>query len=329
MAGLPGRKLATAIALAALAAIVIAVWLFRRPRPRQVAFLEGVVLRQDADPRKQQPVAGARITVSPDLAPGVWVSGSTGLFRVTLAPPVNLDQTVTLRFRHPDYEPSDIAVPAGNMIYVVRLTPRPRAPAGAPGRPLTTVSDVRVRYAEKTVTTVNIGSTVREFEIANVGNVPCNSRAPCSPDGAWKASIGSASFDAGEGNEFRHVRVSCIAGPCPFSNVESQTGAGRRVSISVRNWSDTVTYLFEAEVAQTAATELIRYSHPAIFGQAMNFTLPAGSQGPSIEAELNGDEIVFPLGPDLNLSWATCSVKTAPDRTKAYRCELKPGYRFQ
>jgi hypothetical protein len=61
----------------------------------------------------------------------------------------------------------------------------------------------------------------------------------------------------------------------------------------------------------------------------MNFTLPAAAEGPSIEAEMNGQPIVYPLGPALILSWATCTMKVNPDRTKAYRCELKPGYRFE
>ena len=50
----------------------------------------------------------------------------------------------------------------------------------------------------------------------------------------------------------------------------------------------------------------------------------------SLEAEINGSPIVFPLSPDLNLSWATCTVRTDTDKEKTtvYRCELKPGYRF-
>ena len=41
-------------------------------------------------------------------------------------------------------------------------------------------------------------------------------------------------------------------------------------------------------------------------------------------------EIVFPLGPELYLSWADCSVRNNSDaeKTTVYRCELKPGYRF-
>jgi len=39
-------------------------------------------------------------------------------------------------------------------------------------------------------------------------------------------------------------------GPCPFTKIEQETPAQdrRRFNISVLNWSDTVTFLVEAEV---------------------------------------------------------------------------------
>ncbi len=61
----------------------------------------------------------------------------------------------------------------------------------------------------------------------------------------------------------------------------------------------------------------------------MNFTLPATAEGPSIEAELDGNAIVFPLGRSLNLSWANCRMETGTDRSKRYVCELKPQYQFK
>jgi hypothetical protein len=76
-------------------------------------------------------------------------------------------------------------------------------------------------------------------------------------------------------------------------------------------------------------SDMIRQSYPIIFGRTMNFTLPGTAEGPSIEAAVNGNDIVFPLGPALILSWGTCTVKVDADRSKLIRCELKPGYRFQ
>ncbi len=103
---------------------------------------------------------------------------------------------------------------------------------------------------------------------------------------------------------------------------------GRTIKVSVLNWADTVTYFLEAEVARTAVANIVRYLYPFISGPAMNFTLPPGSEGPSVEADLGGSEIVFPLGPELRLSWATCTATPVADRTTQFRCELKDGYEF-
>jgi hypothetical protein len=76
-------------------------------------------------------------------------------------------------------------------------------------------------------------------------------------------------------------------------------------------------------------SDIVRQSYPVIFGQTLNFTLPAAAEGVSIEAEINGAPIVFPLGPDLYLSWADCNARVNSDQTKVYRCELKPKYGFR
>jgi hypothetical protein len=60
----------------------------------------------------------------------------------------------------------------------------------------------------------------------------------------------------------------------------------------------------------------------------MNFALPPSSEGPCIEADLDGQYIVFPMGPALIVSIANCSVEVSPDGNKLYRCQLKPGYQF-
>ena len=139
------------------------------------------------------------------------------------------------------------------------------------------------------------------------------------------------SLDAGEGNEFRNARVSCIAGPCPFTKIEVENFSPdrRRFNVSVLNWSDTVTFLLEAEVVHPMTSDMVRETYPVIFGRALNFSLPASAEGPSIEAEVQGEPIVFPLGPDLFLRWADCHVVVDRDQSKNYRCELKPGYQFR
>jgi hypothetical protein len=137
-------------------------------------------------------------------------------------------------------------------------------------------------------------------------------------------------IDAHEGNFFRNARVSCIAGPCPFTRIESEDlrENGRLFVASAIDWSDTATFLVEADVVHAERSDLVRQGYPVIFGNGMSFTLPPGSAGASIVAEVNRDEIVFPLGPDLILSWADCTTKTDPDQSRAIACEIKPGYRF-
>ena len=75
-------------------------------------------------------------------------------------------------------------------------------------------------------------------------------------------------------------------------------------------------------------SDIVRESYPVIFGQALNFTLPPGAEGVSIQAEMNKSTIIFPLGPALLLSWADCNARVNSDQTRVYRCELKPGYLF-
>jgi hypothetical protein len=188
-----------------------------------------------------------------------------------------------------------------------------------------------VRYTLRTTTALSIGSAVKTFEVINTANIPCRDQSPCSPDGRWKAAIVSVSLDAGEGNEFRRPRVSCISGPCPFTRIDSNqlSDDGRKITVSVRNWSAPATFLLQAEVARKMSENLVRQLYPVIFGKDLNFTLPADAEGPSIEAELGGAAVVFPLGPDLCLTWADCNLRTNQDQTRVYRCELKPGYQFQ
>jgi hypothetical protein len=198
-------------------------------------------------------------------------------------------------------------------------------------RPAVAVSHARVRYSEKATTEADVGSAVKAFQVPNTGNTLCEKHPPCSPDGKWKATISSMSLDAGERNQFRNARVSCIAGPCPFTKVEIEylLHEGRYFNVSVRNWSDTTTYLLEAEVVHPMVSDRVRESYPVIFGRALNFSLPPTAQGPSIEAEIDGEAIVFPLGPNLFLRWAECHIGIDKDQSKTYRCELKPGYQFQ
>jgi hypothetical protein len=323
---------AVVIIAAVLAARILDAWRHVSAKP---VSLIGAVLVQDKDPKGQSPIANAKITATGGLSNATAESDSSGLFHLTLRPGVVPGQPVTLTFEHPEHKPRTLTEIPRDQLYIVRMEPIRSEPVSAPNDSETPakaaqIKDVRVRYSVKEQTTLNVGSMTKQFEVVNTGNVPCGGHPPCSPDGKWKAAISEFSIDAGKGHEFRNARVSCIAGPCPFTRIQSEglSRPARTVRISVLNWSDTVAFLVEAEVTRTMVTDMVRRLYPFVTGQAMSFALPAAAEGPSIEADLNGEEIVFPLGPRLVLSWATCHIETAPGHNRIYRCELKPGFQF-
>lgn len=319
--------MAAALGVAALVAAMVSIRIFRPQKPLS---LSGVVLVDDTDPRKQAPIPGATVTLTAGAETASGSSDVSGLFHVAV--PARLHrQTLSLRVAHDGYQPVELPETVDGELVVVRM--RSSAP------PLTVktrsaetaIANIRIRYSAKATTTTNIGVVVDTFDVNNKGDVPCGGRPPCSPDNRWKAAMQPYSVDAGDRNELRNVRLSCIAGPCPFTRIVSEIPSpdNRKLTVVVLDWSDTATFLLEAEVSQTRISDVIRQSYPAIFGSTMSFTLPPGAEGPSIEAELNGSDIVFPLGPDLLLSWAVCSVKASEDQGNLFRCELKAGYRFK
>lgn len=324
------RKISIWIVLA-LAAGLTLVGIFFRRQLRKPLTIRGAVTVQDADARKQLPIADVEITAAKTLEDAPSKSDSSGFFTLKLHKSVKKGQVVILRFRHPNYQPLDIQEIADDKLYIVHLTPFSKNTDNVPNRPAIAVGNIRVRYSIKAMRTVNIGSVVKTFQVENVGNIPCQGRSPCSPDGKWKAAIASESLDAGLGNEFQNARVSCIAGPCPFTRIESDefSKAHQTITASARNWSDSATFLVEAEVVHTMQSQTDHRSYPVIFGSALNFTLPTDAEGVSLEADMAGKTIIFPLGPELFLTWANCNARVNRDQTSVYRCELKPGYRFQ
>jgi hypothetical protein len=261
----------------------------------------------------------------------VATSDSSGKFQLRLRQGIRAGQMARLRISHPGYRPMDFPEYLLDRLYIIRMVPNDQTANGASLAAPIILSDIRVRSATRSEISVDAGSALKTFEVVNTGDVPCDRHGPCSPDGKWKAAIGGASLDAGENNSFHDVRVSCIAGPCPFTKIEqdSFSTGGRHIGVTIRNWSDTTTFLLEAEVTHITSGDAILQSFPAIFDRTLSFTLPASAQGPSIEAAVDGKEIVFPLSPALDLSWAACTVKASGDGTRLYRCVLKSGYRFR
>jgi hypothetical protein len=344
------------------AAILASTFVLVRARYRNRPLsLTGAVIQQSDDPRKESPIPDVEVTITGEQAttsdkanlPGYLKiplrpavghrepvaeeplaastkTNMTGYFRLELPRRVRPGQNITLRFRNPKYQPLDLNTTVGNELYVIHMVPLQPDDQTPSDRIEVVVNHVLIRYSIETGAEVNVGTGLITFQVPNKGGVPCDKKGPCSPDSKWKAAIGSGSLDAGHGNVFRNARLFCIAGPCPFTKIESDefSRGGQNISASVRNWSDTTTFLFEAEVFRQQVSNIVRESYPVIFGRTFNFSLPASAEGTSLEAELDRTPIIFPLPPDPNLSWAACKVLFGSHSSKSYRCELKPGYKF-
>jgi hypothetical protein len=319
------KKIVTWFILVGMSGVILTTTLLYR---RQPVILRGAVVQADRDPNKQLPLGDVQITAINRSGNGTSRSNPSGFFRLALPKGLRRRQPVVLQFRRKDYQPLDLDDFIGDKLFIARMVPiHQEAPADSGS----VVSNTRIRYSVKATTEANIGTAVKTFQVVNIGNEPCDKQSLCAPGGRWKAAIGSVSLDAGEGNEFRNPRVSCIAGPCPFAKIElAELSQDRRhLNVSVRNWSDTTTFLVEAEVVHRMTSDMVRESYPVIFGRALNFSLPADAEGPSIEAEIDKEAIIFPLGPDLLLRWANCHSDIDKGQSKTYRCELKPGYQFR
>ena len=317
----------------AFSGVVIAASLALRHYRKQMLpiSVKGAVIKQDFDTQKQSPVTNVEVISLDGLATQNAKSDFSGGFTLTMRPGVKMGQTIRLAFREPDFQPIELSEPLSSKLLVIRMLPLHDELEATLNQSEIKVTNVLVRYSTVTMKTENIGSEVKIFQAVNSGNVPCYGKTPCSPDGKWKAGVGSASLDAGQGHFFRDARVSCIAGPCPFTRIDTDalSDGGRKIGVSVLNWSDTTTFLLQAEVYGSQRESIVRPAYPVIFGRSMNFALPSTAEGPSLEANINGTPIVFPLGPTPVLSWASCQVRVEKNLAKDYRCELKAGYEFQ
>jgi hypothetical protein len=325
-----------------VAAAVAAASIYFLPRITQwhpgMVTIQGAVIRADVDPRRELPIAGVTVTAWDGVSSSTTQSDSNGYFNLQFRERVWPSEEVTLSFRSPDYKALDMNLLVGartkaRKLFVAALDPV-ATDSGVPktNKPLIEVSNIRIRYTVNTTMQRNIATAVKTFEVVNQGNVPCQQHYPCSPDGQWKAATASTTLDAGADNVFRNVRVSCFAGPCPFTRIDTGgfSQGGRIVTASALDWSDTASFLVEAEVFHTSNEASVRESYPVIFGRVMHFTLPAEQEGLSIEAEINGALMVFPLGPDLYTSWAACNARpgTEGQNSATFQCELKQGFRF-
>jgi len=319
------RPVGSSMAISAVVILATAIFVYHFQH-QPLTEITGVVLRQDKDPASQPPVANVVVSLSDGLAYGDARSDADGLFHLRLRTGARPGRSATLTLQHPDFQTARIFEILQDRLYVLRIVPKTAQAAVS-----MTISDVKIRYSLRTATIEDVGSTAKRFEVVNRADTPCQRGAPCSPDGKWKAAIGGVTLDAVDDSEFRNARVTCIAGPCPFTRIEKDdfSKGGRRIGVRIRNWSDTASFLLEADVARPVNRDAARQAFPVATNKVLSFTLPALAQGPSVEATVNGEDIVYPLGPDLKLSWADCRVTGTKNQTRLFRCDLKPGYQFR
>jgi hypothetical protein len=179
---------------AALLAVVVLVLLIRGRLQRRSASVEGAVLMQDTDPRRQLPISGVEVSTAAGETMVQSRSDAAGFFRLKVPLSLWRNETSGLDFRHPGYRSVHVSQQLGEQIYVVRMAAIASQSAPEPTGAQATLKDVRVRYATKATTPINVGSIAKTFEVANAGDVPCNHAPVCSPNGKWKASLGGLSL---------------------------------------------------------------------------------------------------------------------------------------
>ncbi len=142
------RKKAAIWGAAALVLVAILVILVRSGL-RNSVLIEGAILTQDGDPRKQLPISGVDVTAAVGEAMVHSRSDASGFFRLRVPPSLWRGETADLDFRHPDYRPVHIDQRLTDQIYVVRMAAIASQPVLEPTGAQGTLKDVRVRYVTR------------------------------------------------------------------------------------------------------------------------------------------------------------------------------------
>ena len=138
--------------------------------------LQGAVIRQDADPRKEIPIADVEISAANVFAASDCKSDSSGFFWLALPAGIAPGQPVTLLFRHPGYQPLEVNALAGDKIYVARMVPISHEASDAIIIPRSVIANVDVRYSIKSTAVANVGSVVKTFQAVEYGQCAVQGR---------------------------------------------------------------------------------------------------------------------------------------------------------
>jgi len=220
-----GKKIAVWVGLGC-ALVVAGILVARYLKGRRIS-VTGAVVRKDTDSNKELPIADVEVTASNGETMATTKSDATGYFRLRVAAKIIRNRPFILQFRHADYQPLDMKGVAGDKLYVAQMAPVAHEPP-RPDHPDVTVGNVVIRYSVKATTVVNVGTAVKAFQVVNKGNMPCDTREACSPDGKWKATLGGASLDAGDGNVFQNARASCISKVAVVTGLEARPGTSQQ-----------------------------------------------------------------------------------------------------
>ncbi len=96
--------------------IIVVVAHYAKPIP-----LRGAVVKQDADARRQSPITDVEVSVADGFTVPPVKSDFSGYFKLTLPRRILPGHPITLRFRHPDYEPVDLKETVSDKLYVVHM----------------------------------------------------------------------------------------------------------------------------------------------------------------------------------------------------------------
>lgn len=312
------QVLVAVIGAAGVAIGAIAPALISRVHRPQPVILSGAIMRSDANPQKRYPISGVDVSYVEDNVEKHQTTTQDGAVTIAFGPGVKTGDLIELKFQHSCYQEMDETIGAVDVPFTLYLWPATVPQPGAPcNDPIITSIGLTFRKSYLTKSTT--------FQVPNRGTVRCR-KQPCSPDGKWQANIVTASLDAGAGNTFarRQGGVSCIAGPCPFTQVVNDgfSAGGPRISVSIRNWSDTVTYVLQGKLVGGPTSPV------TVKDKTFDFSV-SRSDLPNLQIAAQtstGQSLVSDIGVG-SIPWATCQVSEGPSTIK-YHCTLAPDYTF-
>ena len=331
-------KIAGIVAALGAAAAVAAVLALKQPAIsllRQPAIsIEGTVILQDDDPTKESPIAGVSVAVEPDDGVSLVdtaTSDFSGYFKLRLPPTIVYGDSVTLRLRHPDHQPIDLVVPVAEHLYVMRMSSAHPEVQPRPARPDIVLSEIIVRYTIESRTALNIGSGARPSTcpIVAMSRAIGSRRVHLMASGRRRTAVCRSTPERATSFAMRACPASLVHARLRISSRMDFRAAAR--SSRPRSATGRTRPRSRLKPKCSGLRTPIRLSVPTQSSSDTGSTLhwPPPPRGVSIEAEVDGEPIIFPLAPNGILSWATCNVRIQKEQARLYRCELKPGYIFK